>query len=136
LQIAIVPLLLRFVPLSAIHIGIPLMHLVLFSISLALPGFAPVAAAYLVFKAVDYSLFKAAKELLYIPLPFDSRYRAKEWIDSLGYRTGKGLGGMLALVMTRSAAGFGIPAAAVLAFAALGAWLGSAVVWFGKKRPG
>jgi ATP/ADP translocase len=46
--------------------------------------------AFFIFKVFDYSLFRGAKELIYMPLDFDSRYRAKEIIDVLGYRTGKG----------------------------------------------
>ena len=42
------------------------------------------------FKALDYSVFKAAKEILYIPLPFAARYRAKEVVDVFGYRLSKG----------------------------------------------
>ena len=38
----------------------------------------------------DYSLFRASKELIYLPLSFSARYRAKEFIDVFGYRTGKG----------------------------------------------
>ena len=46
------------------------------------------ALAFFLFKAFDYSIFRAAKEVLYVPLSFDERYRAKEIIDVLGYRTG------------------------------------------------
>ena len=49
-----------------------------------------VGLAFFLFKAFDYSIFRAAKELLYIPLSFDERYRAKEVIDVFGYRAGKG----------------------------------------------
>ena len=49
-----------------------------------------VGLAFFLFKAFDYSIFRAAKELLYIPLNFDERYRAKYVIDVFVYRTGKG----------------------------------------------
>ena len=57
---------------------------------------ASAGLAYMAFKVIDYSVFRAAKELLYIPLSFDRRYRAKELIDVFGYRFGKG--GMSLLV--------------------------------------
>jgi ATP/ADP translocase len=41
------------------------------------------------FKTLDYSLFRGAKELVYLPLSFDGRYRTKELIDVFGYRSGK-----------------------------------------------
>ena len=59
-------------------------------IALISPGLLTASIAFLVFKSVDYSLFRAAKELLYVPLPFDARFRAKELIDVFGYRFGKG----------------------------------------------
>ena len=60
------------------------------AVSLAHPTLGFAAGAYIVFKMFDYSLFKAAKETLYIPLSYDARYRAKEVVDVLGYRTAKG----------------------------------------------
>ena len=48
------------------------------------------ATAYMLFKALDYSFFRAAKELFYMPLTYDERYRAKQIIDSFGYRLAKG----------------------------------------------
>jgi ATP/ADP translocase len=44
-----------------------------------------------VFKVLDYSVFRAVKELLYVPLSFDARYRAKEIIDAFVYRASKGM---------------------------------------------
>jgi hypothetical protein len=46
-------------------------------------------------KTVDYSVFRAAKEVLYIPLPFTARYRAKLTIDALIYRSTKGVASAL-----------------------------------------
>jgi ATP:ADP antiporter, AAA family len=128
LQVLAVPLVMRFVPVKAIHVAIPVGNLVLFAVSLINPGFASVALAYLFFKTVDYSIFKAAKEVLYIPLPFDARYRAKEWIDGLGYRFGKGVGSLAvvglkltSLDVTLAAAGLGV--------AGLLAWVGAVLGW-------
>ena len=61
-----------------------------------------VGLAFLLFKAFDYSIFRAAKELLYIPLSFDARYRAKEVIDVFGYRTGKGGSSVLIVFAQRA----------------------------------
>lgn len=89
-QFIAAPLLLSWVPLRLIHVAIPLMHLTTCALVIANPSLFAAAAAYMVFKVMDYSLFRAAKELLYIPLSFDSRYRAKELIDAFGYRFAKG----------------------------------------------
>ena len=81
---------LRFVPIRILHPGIPLVHLIAGAALTIAPSLRSGATAFLLFKALDYSLFRAAKEILYIPLSFDARYRAKQVIDSFGYRFAKG----------------------------------------------
>lgn len=89
-QFVLSPLALRFLPLPALHVIIPSIHIAAFSYFLFSPSLARAQLAYLLFKSIDYSLFRAAKELLYVPLSFDVRYRGKEIIDVLGYRFSKG----------------------------------------------
>lgn len=90
LQLIVVPLALQFVSIRIIHIGIPFMHLINGLILTLKPSLGAGARAFLTFKALDYSLFRAAKELFYIPITYDGRYRAKQIIDSFLYRTAKG----------------------------------------------
>ncbi len=98
LQFALVPLLLRILPLRVIHGGIPIIHLAASVALLLFPSLSVGAMAFLIFKALDYSLFRAAKEILYIPLPFDARYRVKEFNDAFMYRASKGgASGLIAL---------------------------------------
>jgi len=99
LQFIGVPILLRLLPLRLIHLGIPMIHLVVCGVLTMAPSLGSGAAAFLFFKAFDYSIFRAAKEMFYIPLSFDARYRAKQVIDSLGYRLAKG-GCALAIALT------------------------------------
>lgn len=90
LQLLVVPLVLRFVPLGSIHVGIPMIHLVSSFVLTVAPSLRTGTVAYMLFKALDYSIFRAAKELFYMPLSYDARYRAKQIIDSFGYRFSKG----------------------------------------------
>jgi AAA family ATP:ADP antiporter len=121
-QFIVTPVLLRFVPLRAVHIGIPAVHLATCAVLTALPSLATAGAAYMVFKGLDYSVFRAAKEILYIPLSFDARYRAKEVIDVFGYRFSKG--GSALLVVLGQKAGVVLESGyAVIALAAAAAWL-------------
>ncbi len=90
LQLAVVPLALRFVNLRYLHLGIPLVHIASSLVLSVSPSLRTGTAAYLIFKALDYSVFRAGKELFYMPLSYDSRYRAKQIIDSFGYRFAKG----------------------------------------------
>ncbi len=133
LQVIAVPIVMRFVSLKAIHLVIPVANLALFAFSLMNPGFASVAAAYLFFKTVDYSIFKAAKEVLYIPLPFDARYRAKEWIDGLCYRLGKGLGSLTTIGLKFTSVDVTLAAAALGILGLLG-WLSGVTIWFWSLR--
>ena len=90
LQLLVVPLALRFISLRIIHIGIPVVHLLNGLVLTLKPTLRTSASAYLTFKALDYSFFRAAKELFYMPLSYDERYRAKQIIDSFVYRFAKG----------------------------------------------
>lgn len=93
-QFVLTPLALWLLSLRAIHTLIPLVNMAAAALALFVPGLGTAAGAYMTFKILDYSIFRAAKEVLYIPLSFDARYRAKEVIDAFGYRLGKGLSSM------------------------------------------
>ena len=90
LQFVVAPLLLSYTSLSSMHLAIPVGHVALAAALIARPSLLTAALAYFIFKVLDYSIFRAGKEIFYIPLSFDSRYRAKEVIDSFGYRASKG----------------------------------------------
>lgn len=90
LQFVLIPLFMSLVSLRLVHILMPTIHLITITIAVIEPTIWTVGIALFLFKAFDYSLFRAAKEVLYVPLGFDARYRAKEFIDIFGYRTGKG----------------------------------------------
>jgi AAA family ATP:ADP antiporter len=96
-QFLAAPVLLSLLPLAMIHILIPLSQMLLCLLIWLHPCLTSFAIPYLVFKVLDYSLFRSAKEIFYIPLPFDARYRAKEVIDVLGYRLGKAGSALLIL---------------------------------------
>ena len=125
LQFVVAPLLLPRLSLRHLHAAIPLLHLAAAAALLLHPTLAVGAGAFLLFKAVDYSLFRAGKEVLYIPLPFDARYRAKEVIDAFGYRLAKG-GGSLTLGVVEELVGLILGAGAAMPFAVFPAVAGLA----------
>lgn len=122
MQFIVTPFLLTALPATLLHMGIPMLHLGAAVMAILYPSLETVAAAALIFKSVDYSLFRGAKELLYMPHEFDVQYRAKEVIDVLGYRVGKGsIAGVIAVSRK-----FGIIAESgysTLALASAGLWL-------------
>jgi len=128
LQFVLTPLLLRVLPLRTIHVIIPLVH-VATCLYLWRHATLPAAGtAYMAFKVLDYSLFRAAKELLYIPLSFDARYRAKELIDVFGYRLGKGGMSLVIIVLERTRLAISEPVLALCAASAAGVWMALATV--------
>ena len=93
IQILIIPIFLRVLPLSIVHVIIPISYLVAAMIGL---GFGAgnltfVAGAFIYLKGTDYSLFSTAKELFYFPLNAAQKYGAKYINDIIIYRLSKGI---------------------------------------------
>ena len=66
---------------------------------LVAPHVALLAAAKVLSKVLDYSLFRATKELLYIPLTYAEKTQGKAVIDMLTYRVAKGGASLLLLAV-------------------------------------
>jgi len=131
-QFILAPVLLRWLPLGAVHVALPFLNIAACTWLFSAPSLASAGGAYMVFKSVDYSLFRAAKEVLYIPFSFDVRYRAKEIIDVFGYRFGKGgtsllitllQGGKVGRIVLSPIVVFSTSVYALIAICAAGVWL-------------
>ncbi len=61
------------------------------------PLFGVISFAYISIKSCDFSLFGIIKEVLYIPLKPDEKFRAKAVIDVFAYRSSKALASALIL---------------------------------------
>lgn len=125
MQFLLTPLLLRRGSVRGIQAAIPAVHLATCAILLVNPRLGVAALAYLLFKGMDYSIFRASKETLYIPFSYDTRYRAKQVADAFTYRFSKGL---TATLLSAVSALTAIPAAfyAAAGFVFSGIWLGLA----------
>jgi AAA family ATP:ADP antiporter len=113
-------LFLRYLGVTATLVGIPIVLAAAFAASVAVPVFSTMAGAKVASKALDYSLTRATKELLYIPLPYAERAQGKAIIDVLVYRTSKG---GVSLLLLAVGAALVTPLIGVL----IGAWLVVAV---------
>jgi AAA family ATP:ADP antiporter len=89
-QLGLCPRLLRRFPLRTILAAIPLLYGATALAGVFLPLLPVLGGALFLSKTVDYSVFRASKEVLYVPLPFTARYRGKLTIDALIYRSTKG----------------------------------------------
>jgi len=111
---------LRLVGVGATLLGVPILLGSAVLGFIAAPRFATMALAKVASKALDYSLFRAAKEILYIPLTFEEKTRGKALIDMLTYRVAKALVSFLLLGLAFWKAGGWV---APLALGAIGVWL-------------
>lgn len=72
------------------------------AVTFALQSRLPVAAAMKIAdRGLSYSINRASRELLYVPVDPATIYRAKAWIDMVGYRTFKIAGNALILLLTQ-----------------------------------
>ncbi|MEM8628730.1 MAG: Npt1/Npt2 family nucleotide transporter [Chlamydiota bacterium] len=85
-------------------------------------------------RASKYTLFDATKELAFVPLSKESKWRGKASIDGVGSRLGKSGGSLLyqVLLMGFVTVSATIPIVALLFFGVIGVWITS-VVSLGKK---
>ncbi|HXG27788.1 MAG TPA: Npt1/Npt2 family nucleotide transporter [Nevskiales bacterium] len=86
---------------------------------------AVAAAAKIADRGLSYSINRASRELLYVPVDPVTIYRAKAWIDMVGYRTFKIAGNAVILLLTQWLPwqlGVGQLSWVVLGFCGLWAW--------------
>jgi len=119
LQLAAGPIV-RLIGVPGVLLLVPALVAVSLGVYLASASYVAIAAAKVVGKACDYSLFRAAKELLYIPLDYTEKTEGKGLVDILGYRVAKGAASGILLALT--AAGL-LGATGYLAAALVVLWL-------------
>lgn len=90
-------LLIHYLGIKRNHLLIPF-FLCLNSIAFqCFPLFGVITFAYVAIKSCDFSIFGIIKEVLYIPLKPDEKFRAKAVIDIFAYRSCKALASVLIL---------------------------------------
>lgn len=91
-QMVLAPFLLSRVSPPVVQLMVPLIQIVFAVIAWQTGSLLSVSLLFGLFKSLDYSLYRSSKEILFISLPYDVRYRTKGWIDVIGYRASKGIG--------------------------------------------
>ncbi len=115
------------------HFIIPVALLALTGLLTLNPTFAMAAIVLAVTKSVDFSLFGVIREMLWVPLQLDEKYRAKAIIDVFAYRTAKAFASLLLLGL-QLIPGIGIlPLVNGLGVAVFVGWL-AAVYWLLPSR--
>jgi ATP/ADP translocase len=92
-------LLLKATGLSVAFVGLPVLMGIMGAAAVAQPGFLTGAAQKISSKCFDYSLFRAIKELLYIPLSYEEKVQGKALVDVLTYRVAKTAASFLLLLL-------------------------------------
>ncbi|MEZ4272841.1 MAG: Npt1/Npt2 family nucleotide transporter [Myxococcota bacterium] len=110
---------LRFAGVSLTLLLLPLVLLSTVSAAVVSPRFLATAISKVASKAFDYSIFRAAKELLYIPLEHHEKTQGKAIVDVMTYRVAKALASLLLLCALLFDWGYAVDA---LVFWALIAW--------------
>ncbi len=91
-QILIIPYVFRFLSIKRIHLLIPIFYCIIIIVGFFTFGtLFSVAAVFMSLKGSDYSIFNAAKELLYFPLEKLQKTGTKYIVDMVAYRGAKGL---------------------------------------------
>ena len=117
--------LLKLVGLPATMLALPMLVGGAAAAMLFAPRFITGAVAKVTTKVVDYSLFRATKELLYIPLTYREKTQGKAVIDILGYRMAKA--GAAFILMGLSAVSAGLFGVGVITLALVIVWVVAAV---------
>lgn len=99
------------------------------------PGLAMASAVFVITKSIDYSLFGVVREMLFIPLKLDEKFRAKAVIDVFAYRTSKAFASFLILSLEWFVGAAVFQWTSYLSFAVFGAWIIVVSLLFFKYQP-
>lgn len=114
---------------------VPLLMCVGF-VALALsPGFALLAVLMIVRRIGEYAFIRPGREMLFAPLDAESKYKAKNFIDTVVYRGGDAVSGWAKSLLDMLAQGAGLAALIGAGCALLWAYLGWQLGLRVDKRP-
>lgn len=90
-------LLIHYLGVKRSHLLIPFLLCINSIVFQFFPFFSVISFAYISIKSCDFSLFGIIKEMLYIPLKPDEKFRAKAVIDVFAHRSSKAIASALIL---------------------------------------
>ena len=120
---------LRYLSVSRTLLVVPLLLACALAGFVVNPVFGAMAAAKVASKVFDYTWFRAAKEMLYIPLSYAERTAGKALVDMATYRVAKGGASLVLLVLGLAATSGWISA---INLGLIGAWI--ALTWVIVRR--
>lgn len=126
-------LMIRTLGLRGSHFLVPTLLCSSALFSIAFPTFAILSFSYVFLKAVDFSLFGVIREMLYVPLQLDAKFRAKAIIDVFAYRTSKALVSVGLLLLQMVAGSYFLQLTGYISIAVFAAWLLTVAILFRKQ---
>jgi AAA family ATP:ADP antiporter len=127
-------LMIRFMGLRGSHFLVPILLCTSALSAMALPTFAILSASYVFLKAIDFSLFGVIREMLYVPLQLDAKFRAKAIIDVFAYRTSKALVSLGLLLLQIVAGSYLLQLTSYISIAVFIGWLATVAILFRKRE--
>lgn len=113
----------RFLGLKGSHFLVPLSLCASALLSIAVPSFMIVSCSFVFLKGLEFSLFGVIREMLYVPLPLDAKYRAKAVIDVFAYRSSKALVAIGLIALQLIAGAYFLKIASYISVTLFVAWL-------------
>ncbi|MCB1081618.1 MAG: hypothetical protein KDK63_00580 [Chlamydiia bacterium] len=126
-------LLVQFMGLKRSHFVVPGILLGNAVLTLFKPTFSVITYSYSALKTFDYSIFNILKEMLYVPLKTDEKFKAKAVIDVFAYRSAKALASLFVIALGALAPEKLPYAYSWGPFALFTLWIGAVFLHFSKK---
>lgn len=92
--------LIRSIGFKQLHYSVPILIAISAAVLLFSPVFAVASLGFITCKTLDFSVFGVIKEILYVSLKPDEKFRAKAVIDVFAYRTSKALASLMIIYLT------------------------------------
>lgn len=116
------------------HLSVPILLAFNSLLFLFFPSFAMITYAFATIKSLDYSVFSIIREMLYIPLKTDEKYRAKAIIDVFAYRSARAFASLF-LIFIQNITGLNIALLiTIMSMTIYFIWTRIVVVLFKKEK--
>jgi AAA family ATP:ADP antiporter len=123
------------VGIKALHIALPVLLCLMNILCFAFPSFGIVTFTIILLRSYNSSLFSIIKEMLYIPLNSDQKFRAKAFIDVFLFRFAKIFASLIILSLQIVLTSYLLPVLNWISISICVTWIAFAVYLFKKMTP-
>ncbi|MGL5627361.1 MAG: Npt1/Npt2 family nucleotide transporter [Candidatus Rhabdochlamydia sp.] len=123
------------VGIKGLHIALPVLLCLMNILCFAFPSFGIVTFTVILLRSYNSSLFSIIKEMLYIPLNSDQKFRAKAFIDVFLFRFAKIFASLIILSLQIVLTSYLLPVLNWISICICVTWIAFAVYLFKKITP-